>query len=222
MAEALAVFGGAYAAAHYFPGTYIADAIIIAATAGEAGQALADIYEAYLEVQGITHESDLKPAAKKLAELIVEASESGALNIVFHLGGKAIPKGKKTDVHPASNKMPQIRVNQVAGDAASDAIASRFPGARREVTIQTSDGVRRIDVLTREGLAIESKVGRTSLTSSVKRQVLKDAEILNDPTSGVNQIIWEFSRSATTGKVGPTPSLRAFLEANGIGIRIVP
>ncbi|QDU15103.1 hypothetical protein CA11_29230 [Gimesia maris] len=100
LAEALAVFGGAYAAAHYFPGTYIADAIIITATAGEAGQVLADIYEAYLEVQGITHESDLEPAAKKLAELIVEASESGVLSIVFHLGGKAIPKGKNTEVPP--------------------------------------------------------------------------------------------------------------------------
>lgn len=37
-----------------------------------------------------------------------------------------------------------------------------------------------------------------------------------------NQINWEFSRSATTVKEYPTPSLRAFLEANGIGIRIVP
>lgn len=75
-------------------------------------------------------------------------------------------------------------------------------------------------MLTQQGTAIESKVGRTSLSKEARRQVLKDAELLNDPTSGVNEIIWEFSRSPTTGKVGPTAPLRELLEKSGIQIRI--
>ncbi|QDV51345.1 polymorphic toxin-type HINT domain-containing protein [Gimesia fumaroli] len=98
------MFGGAYAAAHYLPVTWAVDVLLIAGTAGEAGQVLADLYEAYLEVKAVTHESELDPAAKKLAKLIVEASESGALGLIFHFGGKALPKGKKTETPPATKK----------------------------------------------------------------------------------------------------------------------
>ena len=87
--------------------------------------------------------------------------------------------------------------------------------------MQTTDGVRRIDVLTRTGLAIESKVGRTSLTQEVRRQVLKDAELLNHATSAVSEVIWEFTKSPTTGKIGPTKNLEALLIEHKIGIKII-
>jgi len=48
--------------------------------------------------------------------------------------------------------------------------------------------------------------------------VRKDAEVLNDPDSGVDRIEWEFSRSDVTGKSGPTPRLREALERAGITI----
>jgi hypothetical protein len=47
-----------------------------------------------------------------------------------------------------------ISVNQANGNAGRDAIASRYPGSRIEVTRQTELGARRIDVLTPTGDAI--------------------------------------------------------------------
>jgi hypothetical protein len=83
----------------------------------------------------------------------------------------------------------------------------------REVTKQAASGVRRIDVLTDDGMAIESKVGRTSLTARVRQELARDAELLADDNSGVDSVFWEFSRSPTTGRVGPTPRLQDALGA---------
>jgi hypothetical protein len=127
------------------------------------------------------------------------------------------PPARSSDGDPPPGRS-DIGANKEAGDTASDRIASRFPGARREVTFQTSEGPRRVDVLTDDGLAIESKVGRTSNSSFVRAEVRKDAEVLSDPDSGVDRIEWEFSRSEVTGKSGPTPRLREALERAGITI----
>lgn len=118
------------------------------------------------------------------------------------------------------DELPLITRNRINGNAASDLIAKRYPGARREVSKSTSDGTRYIDVLTREGTAVESKVGRTSLSKSVKRQINKDIELRNDPTSGVNNVVWEFSKSPITNKTGPTKPLKKYLEDNNIEIII--
>ena len=79
-------------------------------------------------------------------------------------GERAADGARAADAPPARPRTDRsdIGANKEAGDAASDRIASRFPGARREVTFQTTEGPRRVDVLTDDGLAIESKVGRTS------------------------------------------------------------
>jgi len=86
--------------------------------------------------------------------------------------------------------------------------------------MQTSLGNRRIDVLTRDGLAIESKVGRTSLTQTIRTQILKDIELRNSSRSRVTSLRYEFSRSPVTGQVGPTAPLARFLRANNIEIVI--
>ena len=119
---------------------------------------------------------------------------------------------------------PNVQRNRVNGDAARDRIAGRFPNADKEVSKNTTDGYRRIDVyIPEEGIAIESKVGRTSLTNGQNgtlRQLNKDYELLITPGNGVNRVIWEFSESPVTGKIGPTPRLQRALEAAGIEIRI--
>lgn len=114
----------------------------------------------------------------------------------------------------------RIAQNQVNGNFARDSISARFPGARTEVTLPTLQGVRRLDVLTPSGLAIESKVGLTSLSSDIRTQIIKDVELLNDPLQPVNSLRWEFSRSPVTGKVGPNLSLENFLRQNGIEVII--
>ena len=58
------------------------------------------------------------------------------------------------------------------------------------------------------------------MSKEIRRQVLKDAEILNDKSTEVTEYFWEFFRSADTKKIGPTQSLKELLEANGIGIII--
>lgn len=112
-----------------------------------------------------------------------------------------------------------IKANRIAGNTARDRIASRYPGARTEVYQPTSLGGRYFDVLTPQGLAIESKVGRTSASKFIRRQIAKDYELLQK--GRVNAIEWEFTRSAVTGKVGPTGPLRQALQNAGITWRCV-
>jgi len=52
---------------------------------------MSDLFVAYLEVKDITHESDVDPAAQKVARLLVSAFESGAMALIFHTGRKALP-----------------------------------------------------------------------------------------------------------------------------------
>jgi len=110
----------------------------------------------------------------------------------------------------------QVQINREIGNVARDNIAARSPGAQKEAFFDTSLGARRLDVLTTPGLAIESKVGRTSLTSTVRRQIQKDIELFNTARSPVNSLQFQFTRSPITNKVGPTRPLADFLQQNNI------
>ena len=68
---------------------------------------------------------------------------------------------------------------------------------KSQVYYKTSIGKRFVDQLSND-IAHESKVGYTSLTSSVKIQALKDAELLR--TSQVRDVQWHFFESPITGK----------------------
>lgn len=70
-------------------------------------------------------------------------------------------------------------------------------------------------MLTQQGLAVESKVGRTSLTASVKAQIAKDVWLLaNSPR--VKSAQWVFTRSDVTGQIGPTAPLAGALDKAAI------
>jgi hypothetical protein len=111
---------------------------------------------------------------------------------------------------------PQVLANQAAGNAARDEIAAQYPGARTEVTITTDLGVRRVDVLTPEGDAIEVKVGYTSLTQSVQTQIAKDEWLVANKPDEVTSVQWVFEPSAVTGQVGPSGPLTTALGKAGI------
>lgn len=66
-------------------------------------------------------------------------------------------------------------------------------------------------------IAIESKVGRTSLDSRIRKELARDVKMLR--SGQVDRVVWEFSESAKTGRVGPTPALREKLEKFGIEIK---
>jgi filamentous hemagglutinin len=85
-------------------------------------------------------------------------------------------------------------------------------------SFKTSDGTYRFVDNFSEGVARESKAGRISFGRSIRRQVAKDAELLKD--GAVESVEWHFFKSPTTGKSGPTESLREALEEAGITIII--
>jgi hypothetical protein len=114
--------------------------------------------------------------------------------------------------------LPQVQINRRIGNAASDAIALREAGIR-EGYFETVGGVRMVDVvsLADEVIAIESKVGRTSLHSRVRQELARDWWLLRQ--GQVDKVVWEFSPNAA-GELGPTGPLKQMLENLGIETRI--
>jgi hypothetical protein len=95
-----------------------------------------------------------------------------------------------------------VQANRAAGNAARDAIAAREAPALIEQNIRVTGGLRRVDVL-KQGdkiVSIESKVGRTKFSKAVKQELARDIKSIRD--GKVDEVIWEFSRSASTGKGG--------------------
>lgn len=113
-----------------------------------------------------------------------------------------------------------IAANQAAGNAARDVIAASHPGSEIEQTFNTALGARRVDVVTQNLVGIESKVGRTSLTGTTSAQIAKDVWLLQN--NELANIQWVFTRSAVTGKVGPTGPLARALGAAGISWVVAP
>ena len=122
----------------------------------------------------------------------------------------------------APNGVADDLANQRIGNAAADSIAARFHGSAREVSLQAASGRRVVDVLTDTGLAIESKVGRTSLTTATRRQIGRDVELMTDLSSPVSSVRWEFFTSPVTGRGGPTGPLAQALNDAGIPFVVNP
>jgi hypothetical protein len=64
--------------------------------------------------------------------------------------------------------------------------------------------------------AIESKVGRTSLTKDVRRELARDVKLRR--SGQVEALEWHFTRSGVTGMIGPSAELRAKLVKFSISI----
>ncbi|WP_261337829.1 Hint domain-containing protein [Gimesia maris] len=109
----------------------------------------------------------------------------------------------------------QLKANRAAGKAGEKFLEDTYGGVS-QVYRKTSSGGRYIDNLA-DGVARESKVGRTSASKFVRTQVAKDVELLSTPNNGIDKIEWHFFRSKT-GKIGPTGPLEKLLELSGITI----
>ena len=101
------------------------------------------------------------------------------------------------------------------GSCNSDEIGGRFPGSRREVTLNALTGIRRVDVLTESGIDIESKVGRTYLTKRTRQQIARDVELLKQ-NEDVMAVAWQFTTSPLTSRGGPSAALASELDNAGI------
>ena len=120
-----------------------------------------------------------------------------------------------------------VGANKAAGDAIRDLIAAREAPALIEQSFNTVGGARRVDVLklADETLAIESKVGRTSLGvsgsgSRVRQELARDWWLRKQ--GQVSGVRWEFTPSGVTGEVGPTAPLLEKLNKLGFEVRINP
>ncbi|MGO1059171.1 DNRLRE domain-containing protein [Planococcus sp. FY231025] len=90
---------------------------------------------------------------------------------------------------------------------------SKLVGGSTQTSFNTTYGKRIVDSYANK-IAHESKVGYTSLTSFIKKQVLKDAELKK--LGKINGAHWHFFRSGKTGKIGPSQPLLDFLKKHGI------
>ncbi|QQR76155.1 MAG: RHS repeat-associated core domain-containing protein [Holophagales bacterium] len=107
-----------------------------------------------------------------------------------------------------------IKANRAAGHAAEEFLLATY-GGDRWASRPTSLGRRFIDNLA-NGVARESKVGRTALTPRIEMQIAKDVELLNTAGSGVLKVEWHFFPGPTG--LGPTEPLRKALKEAGIAI----
>lgn len=101
------------------------------------------------------------------------------------------------------------------GKVGEDAL--KLLGGESQVYFKTSQGGRYVDQLV-NGVANESKVGYTSLTSDISRQISKDVELIN--MGQVNGVTWNFFRSPVTGVGGPSQPLLNLLQQSGINVII--
>lgn len=111
--------------------------------------------------------------------------------------------------------------NNING-AAAEALVRYVTGgtATRIIWVSGSEQVeRRVDALTRDLVAYESKAGRIVLEPRIREEVEKDAYLLR--TGRVKKVIWAFLKSPVTNKIGPSRGLRTLLEQTGIEIHII-
>ncbi|MBQ0214427.1 RHS repeat-associated core domain-containing protein [Proteus vulgaris] len=118
-----------------------------------------------------------------------------------------------------TSKVSTVQQNKQVGDGVRDDIArERGLGPDDiEQNIRVTGGLRRMDVVDGR-LGIESKVGRTGLTSRVRQELARDIKILRLENPPLRAIEWHFTRSPTTGKIGPTARLEEKLNKYGIPI----
>lgn len=91
--------------------------------------------------------------------------------------------------------------------------ALKLLGGESQVFFKTSKGARFVDQLV-NGIANESKVGKTSLTKDVITQIAKDVELMK--TEKIEGAVWNFFRSPVTGEIGATKPLLQALKDAGI------
>ncbi len=99
-------------------------------------------------------------------------------------------------------------------------LGASLKGTDKQVSISTSGCVkvcnpqlRIIDVYV-DGTAHESKVGYTTLTESIRRQIDSDAYLIK--TGQVDEAHWHFMASDTNGRLGASPPLLDYLDEVGI------
>ncbi len=152
-----------------------------------------------------------------LGDAVTRGLDDAAREMAGGSRGGASGAGAVRNVQPGAPKRG-VGANRAAGNASRDFIAEREAPALIEQNLRTTGGLRRLDVLKKgsELIGIESKAGRTGLTARVRQELARDVKLL--PLGKLDQVRWEFWKSARTGQGGPSAALRQKLEKFGIEI----
>lgn len=129
----------------------------------------------------------------------VDAGDNLTQDAVYFVAGFAIPVSKVSPLFNSGRLGEEYLLKTVGG------ISQKY--------FMTTRGGRYIDAFA-NGVAYESKVGYVPLTDFVKKQVLKDAELISK--GEIDAAEWNFYRSGITGKIGPSQPLLDFLNQHGI------
>lgn len=122
-------------------------------------------------------------------------------------GGKKPPRKRK--ILKRIGKTSHVYMTGKDGEKA----LAKMVGGTSQVYFKTSKGARYIDQLSKR-IAHESKVGYTSLTKRVRKQIEKDVELIGK--GRIDGAHWHFFTSGVTGKGGASKPLLDFLTKNGI------
>lgn len=114
----------------------------------------------------------------------------------------------------AAESAPSFSAIGSTGQVGEQWLANNL-GGTSQAYFSTSQGARYVDQFA-NGIANESKVGYTSLTSSVQTQISKDVELMQ--TQQVGGVNWHFFDSPVTGLGGPSQPLLNSLQQNGINV----
>ena len=135
-------------------------------------------------------------------ETLIGGVTGGLGSAAFYGAGKGI-EALKNSITPKA---------YMTGADGEHELASKYGGESQKI-FHTSLGIRKVDQYAKR-VAHESKVGYTSLSQSVRKQILKDVELVNE--GSIKRAHWHFFRSGVTGRIGATPQLLRFLKENRI------
>jgi hypothetical protein len=110
----------------------------------------------------------------------------------------------------------KLAARETIGDMGERLLREEVRG-EPQAFFRTSRGAWFVDQFA-DGIAHESKVGYQTATAGLKRQALKDAELVE--TREIEGAAWHFYRSPLTGRIGPSAPLQLFLENHGIEVII--
>lgn len=150
------------------------------------------------------------------------AHASAVVGVVVRIVGGAIKFfSKKTGKEVTKTAAKNATKSFSSGQAGEKYLETLVKVAGTQVYKKTTLGGRYIDVLDKSGIAHESKVGYVSLTSSIKKQIDKDYELVKSSNhKDIKGAKWHFFRSNTTGKVGASKQVLDYLTKKGIPYKI--